>query len=185
MFRTINTALLIAGSFSTTAMAGAFGIDMGDKAKDLKVIKTWEREGKRTTYRVEPPIINPEFQYYFVLVDDTAGACGVIAFSDANQDEADGQKVVSSAYTIATGLAKKYGKGTPLTSDLKDHRPGSKDFAGQLYRDEKKIAVFWRFEPDSPGDLSRIMLSADADDATSTTLFISYHFKNSEGCMPG
>lgn len=163
------------------AQAGPFGTEMGQKPEQFTGLEKIEFKGPRaeihSLYRAHTlPKMNPIFDRYILLFGRT-GLARVLAYSKPYMNDSFGNQLQENFNTLKRQLTKKYGK--PEEFDfLKDGSlwNKSRDFVMGIHKNERVLAASW--ENNLPDNLDAIMLKAEADSPTNSSLVLIYEYKN-------
>ncbi|EGF92687.1 hypothetical protein ABI_11240 [Asticcacaulis biprosthecium C19] len=177
MFRTFASALLIVGSVSNTATAGAFGIEMGTPLVDLKVVGVFDDLSPVKSYDIRVPAPNPDFGIYTVDLSPRTGVCRIYAVSRNYPNDQSGAQIKAVYSRVKADLVRKYGQPAQ-----QNQRPATRNFATSLHTDESNLTSGWIPNGGKADDVRAIHLMATAPDSSTTALMIAYAFTNDDAC---
>ncbi|EGF92683.1 CRISPR-associated protein [Asticcacaulis biprosthecium C19] len=171
-------AWLMAGS----AMAGAFGVEMGTPLSQLRDAKLFNGSGPVKNYSITVPQPNAEFSRYVVGLTPETGVCSLVGFGRLYPNDGYGTTVISSYQRLRTALIAKY--GPPISEDEVPPDTlsnGDSSFAVSIFRRERKVTVKWKLN-DGPDDVAALALLITSDATNATSVMIAYGFRNKDIC---
>lgn len=165
------------------ALAGPFGIEMGDPISKYKY-KTTDSPYRYTLTQVPTPF--PDADFYSVIATPETGVCKISMATKDFDNDSYGSKVQAEYEKLKKSLTDRYGSPTDSFDFLRSGSiwDESRDYAMSLKVDERVLSSFWapKGKPVS-GDIATITLEATATSGTSTYLAVRYEFKNTDRCF--
>jgi len=163
--------------WSAGALAGPFGLDMGQSVSQLQIVKVL----KENEYEIQVPKPNSTFEKYLAIATKENGLCKVLAVGIANSSDSNGDRVRLQFESLSAILQEKY--GTPQTFDHLES--GSlwqepTQFAMGLFQNERTLAKFWTGK--LPDNIQSIALQAGGLSMSATNVTLGYEFSNLEQC---
>lgn len=181
MNRVVLTAVALA--VATPALAGPFGIEMGDPVSKYKYA-AGDTPFYYTLSAVPTPFASADF--YSVIATPETGICKVSMVTKTLQNDAYGEKVRDEYNSLKSALTEKYGKPDDSFDYLKHGSiwDEARDFAMSLSKEERTLSSFWT-KPSQPaaGDVSAVTLEAAAVSGSGTYTSVRYEFKNIDRCF--
>lgn len=164
-----------------SASAAPFGLMMGAKLSELRVVKRTSEE----LYEIIPPAPNSEFESYLARITPGEGLCKVIAIGKNHEGDTNGIDIRDAFADFETNLGEKYGDGRKFDY-LKSGSiwKESGEWAMAVSRKERAYTKFWTRDQGSklPGDVTAISLDVKATGPSTTYLALTYELANYDRC---
>jgi hypothetical protein len=163
--------------WSVGAIAGPFGLEMGQPVSQLQIVKTL----KENEYEIQVPKTNSTFEKYLAIATKENGLCKVLAIGVANNLDSNGDRVKMQFGTLSAALEEKY--GAPQTFDHLESGSvwqAPTQFAMGLYQNERTLAKFWTGK--LPDNIQSIALQAAGLSISATNVTLGYEFSNLDQC---
>lgn len=178
-FAFLSTLFVIAQT--GLASAQAFGVQMGQKAENLK---TLENLGNGS-YKINAPLPHPEFEGYVAVVGPTTGVCLVRGVGKNHANDKFGLSIRQKFTELETALQKNYGRF--LKTDFL--RSGSiwresSEWVMAIKQNERAYEAAWDKTEGSklPDGLTEIILYVAAADSSTSWIGLQYRFSNNSAC---
>lgn len=162
---------------ATSAMAGAFGIEMGTPLKGLQVVEVFDDSGPVKSYDIRVPAPHPDFGIYTVALAPRTGVCRIFAVSRNYPNDRNGAQITAVYNRVKAGLVRKYGQPTE-----RKESSATGNFAMSLHNKENSLASRWVPNGGKSDDVKAVVLMATAPDSSTMALTILYAFTNNDAC---
>jgi hypothetical protein len=177
--------LLLVISFTTSAIAGPLGLDMGmsygilSKSIKLKQVKPFIYSTPSL------PKGHSDFEMYQLVITPKHGLCKVIALSKDVSTSVYGEGLKDKHEKLETAVSQKYGHAKRydfLQSGSIWNE--SRDWMMGLLKNERTLAAYWTDEASElPDNIHAIALKAHALRTEIGYIELGYEFKNSDECI--
>lgn len=176
----IKAILLLGGILLSFLSAGPFGINMGDSLQVLQEGGLNPTPFKDLTnyYYVSPKSTHPEFESYFVRLDEEEGVFFIKAIGKDIHDNGYGSTVKGRFSDLRAGIGKTYGTSKIIDIFL----PSSiwkdlDDWLMSIRQGDRFYAAHWESKNAEPlqGDIKEIYLAVEALSSTKGYLVLEYY----------
>jgi hypothetical protein len=185
MMRRLVGGLAIAALLSAAnASAAPFGLKAGAPLSSYGATPI-PQGGYRLT---EVPLRQPDLVDYYGLGTQQSGLCKVIAVTSPDSADRFGEQTRAKYDRLSSALRQKYGEPT---TDIDTLRTGAiwtepDEFAMSLLHKDRVLSRIWMAPTAQAdgGDISRVMIQADASPSAETVITITYELSNFDTCAP-
>jgi len=184
----LRHAIFLAALWSTQALAGPFGLEMGTSSAALKKQLTFVNpDDKFGIYRTKSmPSGHPDMETYQLLAPPTTGLCKITALSKKWTTSIYGSELIERFDALEKALSAKYGQPADEFDFLRAGSMWKEDdeWMMGLLKKERILTTFWNSKKQAlPDNIGSISLEAQAASTSQGWIILSYEFTNIDACM--
>lgn len=177
-----NALIIATGLLAAPALAGPFGVSMGQPITGLRPTST----ETRNVFRIVAPQPNEEFESYWVVASPETGVCKVWGTGKDHANDRYGSDVRDAYRRIKAVLAGKYGS----SDEVSFLRSGAlwkdeNEWVMSVRQKERTLITYWLGKEGSslPADIVAISLEVRAVSNDTSYLTLTYEFSNFSRCQ--
>lgn len=174
---------IAAGAASGPAVAGPFGVDMGDPV-EKHFVQPLEKPNQYRTWTLRGG--HPEADHYILVATPQGGVCAQLVVLKDNLGDRDGARVRGQMQRTAAFLEARYGKPASAYDELEPGAiwTGPDEYAMALARKERRLARYWLELKPNPDRVRHVTLSGQAHGGDTTYVHVLIEFENRDACFP-